>query len=124
MLNDYTNVLKVVQTCFRQVRNSERAIDSGTLNAGNTTLIRCLYLLGLFAQHGRIDERREQFNPALGVPKNVSATSMIAKSIAAFAKPVLLEGLRKVAITAYGIVCCLELVLMVRLLVPWKYRIL
>ena len=102
MLNDFSNITKVVQTCFRPVKNSERVIDSGQLNAGNTTLIRCLYLLGLFAQHAKINERVEQFNIALGVPKNVSVTGLIAKSLAAFAKPVVPESLRKIAITSYG----------------------
>lgn len=77
-------------------------IDSGQLNAENTTLIRCLYLLGLFAQHAKIDEHAELFNAALGAPKNVSLTGLIAKSLAAFAKPVVQESLRKTAITSYG----------------------
>lgn len=77
-------------------------IDSGELNAGNTTLIRCLYLLGLFAQHAKIDARGEQFTTALGLPRNVSVTGLIAKSLTAFSKPVVPESLRKIAITSYG----------------------
>jgi hypothetical protein len=65
--------------------------------------MRCLYLLGLFAQHGKIDEYAEQFTNALGVPKNVSVTILIAKSLAAFTRPVIPEALRKIAITSYGI---------------------
>ena len=103
MLNDYSNVIKVVQTCFRPVKNSERIIDTGGLSAGNTTLIRCLYLLGLFAQHAQIEHRSEQFTAALGVPKNVSVTGLIAKSLAAFTKPIVPEALRKIAVTSYGI---------------------
>jgi hypothetical protein len=102
ILNDYSNIIKVVQTCFRQVKNSEKLIGTGGLNPQNTLLTRCLYLLGLFAQHARIDENREQVNPALGLPKNVSVTSLIAKLIAAFTKPVVPEQLRKVAISSYG----------------------
>jgi hypothetical protein len=103
MLNDYSNIIKVVQTCFRPVKNSERAIDTGGLNPNNTTLIRCLYLLGLFAQHAKIDQRSETFTAALGVPRNVSVTGLIAKSLAAFTKPVVPESLRKIAVSSYGI---------------------
>src|SRR5271170_2665695 len=102
MLNDYSNVIRVVQTCFRFVKNSERMIGGGGLNAGNTTLIRCLYLLGLFAQHANIDQRSEQFTVALGVPRNVSVTGLIAKSLAVFTKPIIPEALRKIAVTSYG----------------------
>jgi ABC-type polar amino acid transport system ATPase subunit len=102
LLNDYSNIIKVVQTCFRPVKASERMIESGELNAGNTTLIRCLYLLGLFAQHGKIDTRGEQFTAALGLPRNVSVTGLIAKSLSAFSKPIVPEPLRKIAITSYG----------------------
>lgn len=101
-LNDYSNIIKVVQTCFRPVKNAEKQIATGGLNPGNTTLIRCFYLLGLFAQHAKIDERREQFNPALGIPKNMSVTTLIAKSLAAFSKPAVPEALRKIAVTSYG----------------------
>jgi hypothetical protein len=107
-LNDYSNVLKVVSTCFRQVKNTERSIGTNGLNPGNTLLIRCLYLLGLFAQHAKIDEHKEQVNPALGLPMNASVTSLIAKLIAAFAKPTVPEALRKVAITSYGTVMKLQ----------------
>lgn len=117
MLNDYSNVIKVVSTCFRQVKNSERLIGTGGLNPGNTLLIRCLYLLGLFSQHAKIDEHRDQVNPALGLLKNVSVTSLIAKSIAAFTKSAVPEALRKVAITSYGIV--FELRSDCRFLVSW-----
>lgn len=103
ILNDYSNIIKVVQTCFRQVKNSEKLIGTGGLNPQNTLLTRCLYLLGLFAQHAKIDENKEQVNPALGLPKNVSVTSMIAKLIAAFTKPVVPEQLRKVAVSSYGV---------------------
>ena len=102
MLNDYTNIIKVVQTCFRPVKASERLIEARELKAGNTTLIRCLYLLGLFAQHAKIDEHTEQFNPSFNVPRNVSVTDLIAKSLAAFTKPIVPEALRKIAITSYG----------------------
>jgi ABC-type polar amino acid transport system ATPase subunit len=102
MLSDYSNVIKVLQTCYRMVSNSQRSIDSGGLNAGNTTLIRCLYLLGLFAQHGQIDANTKIFNEAFGVTKNVSVTAMIAKSLASFTRPVVPESLRKIAITSYG----------------------
>jgi hypothetical protein len=78
-------------------------IESGTLNAGNTTLIRCLYLLGLFAQHAKITEHTEQFTAGLGVPRNVSVIGLIAKSLAAFTKPAVPEALRKIAIASYGI---------------------
>ena len=61
-----------------------------------------MYLLGLFAQHAKIDEYAELFNAALGAPKNVSVTALIAKSLTAFAKPVVQESLRKTAITSYG----------------------
>ena len=102
MLNDYSNIIKVIQTCFRQVKNSEKLIGTGRLNPQNTLLTRCLYLLGLFAQHAKIDENKEQVNSALGLPKNVSVTGMIAKLIAAFTRPVVPEQLRKVAISSYG----------------------
>ena len=103
MLNDYSNVIRVVQTCFRVVKNSERTIDAGGSSAGSTTLIRCLYLLGLFAQHARVDQRSEQFTVALGVPRNVSIIGLIAKSLAVFTKPIVPEALRKIAVTSYGI---------------------
>jgi hypothetical protein len=102
MLNDYSNVIRVVQTCFRLVKNSERMIETGGLSAGNTSLIRCLYLLGLFAQHANIDQRSEQFTVTLGVPRDVSITGLIAKSLAVFTKPVVPEALRKIAVTSYG----------------------
>jgi hypothetical protein len=102
MLNDYSNVIKVVQTCFRLVSDSQRAIDSGKLNAGNPTLIRCLYLLGLFAQHAKIDTQVDQFRSALGLAKTVPVTAAIAKSLAAFTRPAVPEALRKIAITSYG----------------------
>ena len=102
MLNDYANIIKVVQTCFRLVSNSQRTIESGGSIAANPTLIRCLYLLGLFAQHAKIDLQAEQFRSALGLAKNVLVTATIAKSLAAFTKPVVPESLRKIAITSYG----------------------
>jgi hypothetical protein len=102
MLNDYSNVIKVVQTCFRMVSNSQKTIGSKGLNPGNTNLIRCLYLLGLFAQHARIDKNAKIFNEAFGAAKNVSVTALIAKSLAAFTKPVVPESLRKIAIASYG----------------------
>lgn len=103
MLNDYSNIIKVVQTCFRLVSSSQKAIDTGGLNAGNPTLIRCLYLLGLFAQHAKIDAQAELFRSALGLAKNVLVTVAIARALAAFTKPVVPEALRKIAITSYGI---------------------
>ena len=103
LLNDYSNIVKVVVTCFRPVNASQRAIESGNVNAGSTTLIRCLYLLGLVAQHAKIDEHAKQFNPAFGLAMNVSVTEVIAKSLAAFANPKVPESLRKIAITSYGI---------------------
>jgi len=99
---EYSNVIKVTQNCFRQVKNLEKLIGTGGLNPQNTLLTRCLYLLGLLAQHANIDRNKEQVNPALGLPKNVSVTGMIAKLIAAFTKPVVPEQLRKVAISSYG----------------------
>ena len=102
ILNDYSNVIKVLVTCFRLVTDSQRPINSGGLNAGNRTLIRSLYLLGLFAQHARIDANANAFKEALNAPKNASVTAMIAKSLAALTKPVVPEDLRKVAITSYG----------------------
>jgi len=101
-LNDYSNIIKVVGTCFRPVTASQKQIESRSLNAGSTTLIRCLYLLGLFAQHAKIDQHAQQFNAALGVAPNVSMTGLIAKSLAAFASPIVPEALRKIAITSYG----------------------
>ena len=77
-------------------------IGTGGLNPQNTLLTRCLYLLGLFAQHAKIDEHKEQINPALGLSLNTSVTSLIAKAIAVFTKPVLPEQVRKVAISSYG----------------------
>jgi hypothetical protein len=121
MLNDYSNVIKVVSTCFRQVKSSERSIGIGGLNPGNTLLIRCLYLLGLFAQYAKIDEHREQFNPALGLAMNVSVTSLIAKLIAAFTQSSVPEALRKVAITSYGILLLGQSDN--RFLVSWQYRL-
>ena len=102
MLNDYSNIVKVVLTCFRQIKNYERVIGSEGLNTGNTTLIRCLYLLGLFAQHAKIDDHRELFTSTLGLPRNDSVIALIAKSLAAFTKPIVPESLRKIAITSYG----------------------
>lgn len=84
------------------VSNSQKTIGSKELNPGNTTLIRCLYLLGLFAQHARIDKNAKIFNEAFGAAKNVSVTALIAKSLAAFTKPVVPESLRKIAIASYG----------------------
>jgi len=123
ILNDFSNVIKVIQTCFRIVQNSERLIGTPSLNPGNTTLIRCLYLLGLVAQHTRIDQRSEQFTSALGVPRNTSVTGLIAKLLAVFTKPIVPETLRKIAVTSYGIPLkktssdC-------RVFVSWKYRVL
>jgi hypothetical protein len=77
-------------------------IETGTITPGNTTLIRCLYLLGLIAQHANIDTHAQKFNPALGTPMNVSVTGMIARSLAALANPKVPEWLRKIAITSYG----------------------
>jgi hypothetical protein len=102
MLNDYSNIVKVVQTCFKLVSNFQRSIDSGQLNAGNSTLIRCLYLLGLFAQHAKIDARADSFRSALGLAKNVPVTATIGKSLAAFTGPKVPEALRKIAIASYG----------------------
>jgi len=102
MLSDYSNIIKVVQTCFRLVTDSQRAIDSRGLNPGNPTLIRCLYLLGLFAQHAKIDMHADFFRSALGLARNIPVTAAIAKSLAAFTKPVVPEALRKIAITSYG----------------------
>jgi hypothetical protein len=84
------------------VNGSQKAIDSGQLKTGNTTLIRCLYLLGLVGQHAKIDEHRQQVNPALGHPINVSVTGLIARSLAVIANPKVPESLRKIAITSYG----------------------
>lgn len=103
LLNDYSNIVKVIQTCFRPVKNAERMIESRDLNVGNTTLIRCLYLLGLFAQHAKISDHSEVFTSGLGVPRNVSVVGLIASSLAAFTKSVVPEALRKIAITSYGI---------------------
>jgi hypothetical protein len=102
LLNDYSNIIKVIQTCLRPVKNAERAIGSSGLNSGNTTLIRCLYLLGLFAQHAKISEHSETFTSGLGVPRNVSVVSLIASSLAAFTKPTVPESFRKIAVTSYG----------------------
>jgi hypothetical protein len=84
------------------VTTSQKQIGTGTLNTGNTTLIRCLYLLGLFAQHAKIDKHSQLFNSALGIAPNIFVTSLIAKSLAAFASPAVPEALRKIAITSYG----------------------
>ena len=102
MLSDYSNIIKVVQTCFKLVSNSRRSIDSGRLNAGNPTLIRCLYLLGLFAQHAKIDAHGDSFRTALGLAKSVPVTATIARTLAAFTGPEVPESLRKIAITSYG----------------------
>jgi hypothetical protein len=102
MLNDYSNVIKVLLTCFRLVTDSQRPVNSRGLNAGNASLIRSLYLLGLFAQHARIDANANAFKEALNAQKNASGTAMIAKSLAALNKPVVPEDLRKIAISSYG----------------------
>jgi hypothetical protein len=122
MLNDYSNIVKVVQTCFRLVNNSQRTIGSESVNPNNKALIRCLYLLGLFAQHAKIDEHADQFRAALGASKNTSIVGLIAKSLAAFTKPVVPEALRKIAISSYGIDACLFSDN--RFSVPREYRIL
>ena len=122
MLNDFSNVSKVILTCYRQVKNAERTIGTGGLNPGNTVLIRSVYLLGLFAQHARIGEHREQMNPQLGLPTNSSATGLIAKLLASFTKSVIPEALRKVAITSYGIV--FEAQFNCRVLVSWEHGLL
>lgn len=102
MLSDYSNIIKVVQTCFRVVSNFQRSIDSGGLNAGNPTLIRCLYLLGLFTQHAKIDVHADSFRSALGLAKNIPVTATIARSLAALTRAEVPEALRKIAITSYG----------------------
>jgi hypothetical protein len=77
-------------------------IGTSALNPGNTTLIRCLYLLGLSAQFAKIDQRSEQFTAALSLPRNTSVVALIAKSLASFTRPVVPETLRKIAVTSYG----------------------
>jgi len=112
MTNDYVNIIKVLVTCYRQIKNAERTIGTSALNPGNTTLIRCLYLLGLFAQHAQIDQHKEQFNPPLGIPNTGSVISLFANAIAAFTGSVVPEALRKIAISSYGIaVSALHLVI-------------
>ena len=106
------NIIKVLVTCYRQIKNAERTIGTSALNPGNTTLIRCLYLLGLFAQHAQIDQHKEQFNPPLGIPNTGSVISLFANAIAAFTSSVVPEALRKIAISSYGIaVSALHLVI-------------
>jgi len=106
------NIIKVLVTCYRQIKNAERTIGTSALNPGNTTLIRCLYLLGLFAQHAQIDQHKEQFNPPLGIPNTGSVISLFANAIAAFTGSVVPEALRKIAISSYGIaVSALHLVI-------------
>jgi hypothetical protein len=96
------NIIKVLVTCFRQIKTAERTIGTAALNPANTTLIRCLYLLGLFAQHAQIDQHKEQFNQSLGIPLTGSVISLIANAIAAFTRPVVPEALRKIAISSFG----------------------
>jgi hypothetical protein len=103
MLNDYSNINKVIGTCFRLVNNSQRMIGTEGLNPSNKALIRCLYLLGLIAQHAKIDDHADQFRTAMNLPKNASIVGLIAKSLAAFTKPAVPEALRKIAISSYGI---------------------
>lgn len=103
MLNDYSNINKVLGTCFRLVNSSQRMIGKEGLNPSNKALIRCLYLLGLIAQHAKIDDHADQFRGTTGLPKNASIVGLIAKSLAAFTNPVVPEALRKIAISSYGI---------------------
>ena len=102
MLNDFSNVVKIVKTCLGIVNNSARLIGTASLNPGNTTLIRCLYLLGLSAQFAKIDRRSEEFTSALGLPRKTSVIGLIAKSLALYTKPTVAETLRKIAVTSYG----------------------
>ena len=81
----------------------EHSIQTGEIKPGNTTLIRCLCILGLFAQHGKIDEHAQHFNAVFGVSKNISATDSIAELLAAFTNSMVPEAVRKIAITSYGI---------------------
>jgi hypothetical protein len=102
LTNEFVNIIKVLVTCYRQVKNAGRTIGTAGLNPANTTLIRCLYLLGLFAQHAQIDQHKEQFNQPLGIPPTGSVISLIANAIVAFTRPVVPEALRKIAISSYG----------------------
>jgi hypothetical protein len=102
LTNEFVNIIKVLVTCYRQIKNAERTIGTTALNPTNTTLIRCLYLLGLFAQHAQIDQHKEQFNQPLGIPPTGSVISLIANAIASFTTPVVPEALRKIAVSSYG----------------------
>ena len=102
MLDDYSTVVRVVVTCHKKVQTAEGQLKTGQLSSGNTTLIRCLYLLGLCAQYGRIDTRAEQFRNGLGLANSVSPTGLIAEVLARFCKPIVPESLRKIAVVSYG----------------------
>ena len=95
LLNDYSTIIKLIETCLGLVKKAEHMIASGALNVQTTTLMRCLYLLGLFGQHANTGR--------LNVRSNVSGFALIASSLSSFTKSVVPETLRKSAVTSYGI---------------------
>jgi hypothetical protein len=102
MLDDLSTVIRVVFTCYRKLQEAENQAKTGQLDPGSTMLIRCLYLLGLCAQHAKIDTRAEKYRSALGLAKGVSPTGVIAQILARFCRPVVPESLRKIAVLSYG----------------------